>query len=89
MIAIQLKDLELGAGAPEHRVWALYLGVLSPLSQPSSCSESYRSVNHPCSQTEEDGFGLSAVSPPRSAKVFESNSDVAESTINAETPRVN
>ena len=58
-----------GAGAPYQEFGGTLIGVLSPLSQPSSCSESYRSVNHPCPPTGEDGFELSAVSPPRSAKV--------------------
>jgi hypothetical protein len=78
-----------GAGAPYQEFGGTPIGVLSPLSQPSSCSESYRSVNHPCPQTGEDGFGLSAVSPPCAAKVIESNSDAASNEITNTNAQVN
>ena len=67
-----------GTEAPYQEFGETLIGVNSPLSQPRSCSEPYGSVNHPSQQKARDGFELTRhVSPPRSAKVIQSNSDVA------------
>jgi hypothetical protein len=46
-------------------------------------------VNHPSQQKAQDGFGLSAVSPPCTAKVIESNSDAASNEITNTNAQVN